>query len=142
MTLITRTKVRILEITKDILGNGYRYRDSEDLMTPDRCPAVCISADPGSYWEANDNGVVLYVTTIKLDIYVIMGPQYKSIADTDLLQEKVRRQVCSDRLLSQGVGTVKCSYFGAHNFSNEQKIRVLSHDFEVSWYESMTDFDS
>ena len=109
--------------------------DSEDEANAKKSTLISFSADAGTEFEKESYGSVIGRTSLKIDVYLCVGRdlEAKNKADTDAIQEKVRKTILADADIINEFSELNCSKIMAIDIPGENGLRVLCHDFEVSW---------
>ena len=129
---------RLKELVRIALARQFpeiKMVDSEDEANAKKSPLISFSADAGTEFEKASYGTVIGKTSLKLDVYLCVGRdlEAKNKADTDAIQEKIRKTVLADADILNEFSELNCSKIMAMDIPGENGLRVLCHDFEVSW---------
>ncbi|MFK7822782.1 MAG: hypothetical protein AB8G05_01395 [Oligoflexales bacterium] len=134
MSRIARLKFLAESALKEVLP-GFRFADSEESVGASKTPLVALSSDAGTDFETTDYGTIRGRTSLKVDVYLCLGRDLgiKTKEDTDTLQNKVRKSIVNDKDICREYLKAWCSKIMAMDIPGENNLRVLCHDFEVSW---------
>ena len=132
---------RLKELVSTALARQFpdiKIVDSEDEANAKKSPLISFSADAGTEFKRASYGTVIGKTSLKLDVYLCVGRdlEAKNKADTDAIQEKIRKTVLADSDILNEFSELNCSKIMAMDIPGENGLRVLCHDFEVSWLDA------
>ena len=120
-----------------LMLRGYHFHFSILLSVQNLLPfgIISFSADAGTEFEKASYGTIIGKTSLKLDVYLCVGRdlEAKNKADTDAIQEKIRKTILADADILNEFSELNCSKIMAMDIPGENGLRVLCHDFEVSW---------
>ena len=134
MNKIPRLKILLESSLKKVLPD-LRFSDSEESVNASKAPLITFSSDAGTSFELSSYGTTKGKTIVKVDVYLCLGRDLgmSTKADTDALQDKIRKTIINNADLCREYSKVWCSKIMAVDIPGENKLRVLCHDFEVSW---------
>ena len=130
---ITRIKKDVFRVLKTVLPEGFLFHDSEEFIDEKKTPLVCVSSDSGTDFNESSYSVLIGKTDIKLDVYIALGKTFKSILETDFLQEKIIKALLKDEEIEKKYKKISVKKIGALTLLGESKLRVLTHDLEIEW---------
>lgn len=132
---VTAFKKDVFRVLKTILTDDFTLKDSEEFVDEKSTPMVCVSTDAGTDYGLTEYGWIQGKTHVKIDVYLSMGKTLSNNLETDLLQEKIRKSILKDPKIKASYAQIEFKKTAAISVPGESKLRVLTHDLEVTWTE-------